>query len=156
MRRAIEANVDCVICGMPGVGVAIAAVSPGDGDAPELVEICLGCVDEMFDTAKVLQRRMRPASTRHADYGPDWDRVRTSIGERDGWLCQDEEHAKVGGNDRGEKLLVHHIRPLRTFNGNYLAANQPDNLITLCEKCHGKWHGAIRKAENAMRKEIEA
>jgi endogenous inhibitor of DNA gyrase (YacG/DUF329 family) len=67
--------------------------------------------------------------------GPNWYSQRNLVRERDGQVCQicQKKH-KVG-----ERLFpIHHIIPFRNFNGDYEAANQLSNLITLCRSCHTK------------------
>ena len=64
------------------------------------------------------------------DYGPDWERIRKSIMERDRYecaLCHSKRDVTV--------LHVHHIRPFRTFSDKN-KANAPENLVTLCPDCH--------------------
>lgn len=72
------------------------------------------------------------------DYGPDWDRIRHDILERDGHRCR-----KCGaGEPPGRTHDVHHLRPFREFgyrrgvNDNDKIANAPENLLTLCRACH--------------------
>jgi DEAD/DEAH box helicase domain-containing protein len=78
------------------------------------------------------------------DYGPDWDKVRAEILERDGHHCR-----KCGaGEPPGRSHDVHHIRPFREFgyvrgvNHNDRLANAPENLITLCRACHHRAEAA--------------
>ena len=78
------------------------------------------------------------------DYGPDWDKVRAEILERDGHHCR-----KCGaGEPPGRSHDVHHIRPFREFgyvrgvNQNDRLANAPENLITLCRACHHRAEAA--------------
>ena len=69
------------------------------------------------------------------DYGPNWPQQRKLALARDGFRC------RTCGASEG-MLHVHHIRPFREFaylpgqNDHYLAANELDNLITLCPSCH--------------------
>lgn len=58
--------------------------------------------------------------------GPNWQAIRRAIVARDG-CCQ-----HCGST---EKLHVHHIVPFRLF-ASHEQANEPDNLITLCQHCH--------------------
>jgi DEAD/DEAH box helicase domain-containing protein len=78
------------------------------------------------------------------DYGPQWDRLREAIRARDGYRCQ-----VCGTGEQGRAHDVHHKTPLRSFHSSsgipaFLAANRPENLITLCHTCH-------RRAETAVR-----
>lgn len=151
-RRAAVANVSCLSCSKYSAGVVIASTIPGEH--PQLLEVCLSCLDEMFDAAKLLQMRMRRVSAwpRRADYGPDWKTIHDEILLRDQRTCQDADHRAVEGADLGDSLVVHHIKPLKEFGGDYVAANQPANLITLCTVCHGRWHSAlIRRKREAQR-----
>lgn len=65
--------------------------------------------------------------------GPNWRRQRKLARLRDGGVCQ-RCGRKPKKGDR--KFPVHHIKPYREFNGDYLAANDLLNLITLCHRCH--------------------
>lgn len=66
-------------------------------------------------------------------YGPNWYQQAELVRQCDNYTCQD-----CGKQQRRPKLHVHHIMPRRTFHGDYLAANQPSNLVTLCNSCHSK------------------
>jgi DEAD/DEAH box helicase domain-containing protein len=72
------------------------------------------------------------------DYGPEWDKIRQRVLNRDGHRCQ-----VCGAADSVRPLHVHHIQPFRSFT-NRESANQLQNLITLCPTCH-------RKAETSVR-----
>lgn len=69
------------------------------------------------------------------NYGPNWQKQRQQALSRDNHTCQ-----MCGAKDG--MLHVHHIRPFREFgyipgkNNNYQQANQLENLITLCPRCH--------------------
>lgn len=67
--------------------------------------------------------------------GPNWNSQRRLAQQRDGDVCQ-VCHRKRRKGER--KFAIHHIRPYRTFNGDYIAANDLKNLITVCSACHGK------------------
>lgn len=64
------------------------------------------------------------------DYGPDWLTIRNAIRERDGYRCQN-----CGIVEGERKHEVHHKIPFRSFP-THIQANQRDNLITLCHRCH--------------------
>lgn len=83
---------------------------------------------------------------RPKDYGPNWYQQRRKVKDRDSHNCRvcgmgEDQHE----SEFGERLHVHHIRPLLSFkeNGdiNYEIANSLSNLVTLCEGCHDKWEG---------------
>ena len=71
------------------------------------------------------------------DYGPNWQAQRQLALVRDGHRCR-----TCGASGDDIVLHVHHIRPFREYgyvpgeNENYKAANQIDNLVTLCPGCH--------------------
>lgn len=64
--------------------------------------------------------------------GKTWRQQRRQAFERDGGVCQ---HCGKPSK-RNLKNPIHHIKPFRLFDGDYEAANQLENLITLCPKCH--------------------
>lgn len=76
------------------------------------------------------------------DYrGKNWTQQRKLAYTRDKGECQYCGKKPQKGKP---KFQVHHIKPFREFNGDYIAANQLTNLITLCHQCHGKAeHGKI-------------
>lgn len=67
-------------------------------------------------------------------YGPNWERQKRKAKRRDNHTCQVCSY-KSGGN---RFLDVHHIIPIKTFDGDYKSANKLDNLISLCRTCHAK------------------
>jgi len=75
----------------------------------------------------------------HTHYrGENWGQQRKLAYERDGGNCQRCHRKRLKGE---RKFHVHHITPARKFNGDYIAANDLSNLVTLCPQCH-------KKAEN--------
>lgn len=90
--------------------------------------------DETVETLK--ERMLWNASPN--DYGPDWDKIRQRVLNRDGNRCQ--VCGTIGNNS---PLHVHHIQPFRSF-ADRDTANQLSNLITLCPTCH-------RQAETSVR-----
>ncbi len=64
------------------------------------------------------------------DYGPNWDRIRNAVRERDQFRCQ-----VCGLQESGKAHHVHHKTPLRSFH-SLDEANRMENLITLCPNCH--------------------
>jgi len=64
----------------------------------------------------------------HTQYrGKNWNIQKAQALERDNYLCQKCQEPSV---------VVHHIKPYHLFT-NYKEANQLDNLISLCKRCHG-------------------
>jgi DEAD/DEAH box helicase domain-containing protein len=72
------------------------------------------------------------------NYGPNWENQRKLVRARDNYTCQ------VCGVKEGKmQHHVHHKLPFRQFT-NYIQANNPENLITLCPACHRKAEGIVR------------
>lgn len=65
-------------------------------------------------------------------FGAHWGEIREQILERDDYTCQNcgrnEEYFQNG-------LHVHHITPRREFDSPE-EANDPENLVALCQRCH--------------------
>ena len=72
------------------------------------------------------------------DYGPDWSSLRKNILQRDKITCQ-----ICGKSGDVVTLHVHHKKPLRSFP-SFEEANQIDNLITLCLRCHNRAESVVR------------
>lgn len=70
-------------------------------------------------------------------YHGGWSRIREAIKERDGRKCALCQATNT-------RLHVHHKVPLRMFD-TPSQANVPDNLITLCTKCHSKEEAKLKK-----------
>lgn len=64
--------------------------------------------------------------------GADWNRLAETIRVRDGHRCK---RCEITQDENKQKLSVDHVRPWRTFKDKSLA-NHPDNLVSLCRKCH--------------------
>lgn len=75
------------------------------------------------------------------DYGDNWFHQRIAARERDGNTCQ------ICGKEADDRNLdVHHITPVRKYDSPE-DANELDNLITLCRKCHFRWEGIELKPQ---------
>lgn len=72
--------------------------------------------------------------TRYPDRGRNWWSQRRAALKRDNATCQ--LCGRKAKKHERRIVEVHHIRPYKDFEGNYLAANELSNLITLCRKCH--------------------
>jgi 5-methylcytosine-specific restriction endonuclease McrA len=153
VSTSIACSVKCEVCGTRDNGVATAIPN---GDMARLLQICSPCIYELFVTMG--GRATPPDQSPEIDvqierkatyYGPDWGAIRERILERDGRTCQDEQHKASGQIDPGDRVVVHHRKPLREFAGNYEAANVPENLITLCTMCHGRWHAELNRQAKA-------
>jgi 5-methylcytosine-specific restriction endonuclease McrA len=69
-------------------------------------------------------------------------RVRDVVLERDRYRC------RRCGEEDFEKLALHHIE-YRSHGGS----NRPENLVTVCGKCHSKIHSKlmrVRRIDNAF------
>lgn len=70
-------------------------------------------------------------------YGPNWNQQRRERLEKDGYEC-----VRCGMSDSTSQdvydcsLNIHHIIPIKEFNGDYESANEIENLVTLCNSCH--------------------
>jgi 5-methylcytosine-specific restriction endonuclease McrA len=82
--------------------------------------------------------------TKNKSYrGPDWNQIKDKARARDNYTCQHCGMKESAHLDKWGRLLeVHHIVPFCNFN-NYIKANKPNNLITLCKSCHMKADRAI-------------
>jgi DEAD/DEAH box helicase domain-containing protein len=89
------------------------------------------------DTVNHLKAHMLWNSS-EIDYGPEWEAIRQQVLRRDGSRCQ-----VCGYTGPGQPLHIHHMQPFRSFT-TIEAANQLQNLITLCPSCH-------RQAETRVR-----
>lgn len=74
--------------------------------------------------------------------GPGWIRLARQMRERDGHVCR---RCGTTEAENGRTLHVDHIRPWRSFE-NKADANHPDNLASLCEKCHGYKTSKVERA----------
>jgi DEAD/DEAH box helicase domain-containing protein len=71
-------------------------------------------------------------------YGSQWEATRLFVRKRDNYLCQ-----SCGKREDVTAYHVHHKIPFRMFKSSE-EANQFENLITLCPKCHQRAELAIR------------
>lgn len=72
------------------------------------------------------------------DYGPNWSAIRRAVIDRD-----DQQCAVCGKGQDQTELHVHHKQPLRSFT-TLDQANRPQNLITLCPRCHQRVENVVR------------
>ncbi len=68
------------------------------------------------------------------EYGENWGAQKRKTKRRDNHTCQVCGY-RSGGN---VYLDVHHIIPIREFDGDWKKANELTNLISLCRCCHPK------------------
>lgn len=72
------------------------------------------------------------------EYGSDWPNLRETILQRDNNTCQ-----ICGKSGDVDPFHIHHKKPLRSFP-SFEKANQIDNLITLCFRCHSRAESVVR------------
>ncbi len=103
-----------------------------------------------FILAEEVVERLRAAGWWRFDpigyRGPNWQAQRDKARARDGYRCR-----HCSAPERPDRQHdIHHVRPFRDFgyvpgqNDHYQAANQLENLITLCRDCHRRAEGAQR------------
>ena len=73
--------------------------------------------------------RLRQKRPRLALKSDEYNSLTTLVLERDGWKCQ-----SCGSSTN---LQVHHL-----VYRSHLGADEFNNLITLCAKCHSRQHGS--------------
>ncbi len=109
----------------------------GEIDLPpqqfETTAYWLSLLPELTDRLEDAGMLLRPNN-----YGPNWQEQRSKARLRDGYLC-----TRCGSPEHdSQQHDVHHLTPFREFgylpgrNEAYLAANQLENLVTLCRRCH--------------------
>jgi 5-methylcytosine-specific restriction endonuclease McrA len=74
-------------------------------------------------------------------FGPNWNEQARKARARDKYTCQD-----CGVRQERPRLDVHHLVPRRSFAGDYRAANDLSNLVSLCKSCHKKREVAMTAA----------
>ncbi len=72
------------------------------------------------------------------NYGKKWYKIRDQIRKRDCYRCQ-----VCGVLEGDQPFHVHHKIPFKLFSSSE-TANHPDNLITLCPRCHRSAELAVR------------
>lgn len=66
------------------------------------------------------------------NYGKEWSRITQEIRNRDAHTCQS---CGEKWDDSKSAFAVHHKKPFKAFFSSK-EANKPENLVTLCPKCH--------------------
>ena len=66
--------------------------------------------------------------------GPNWQKIRRAVLERDNYTCQ---RCGITEAEYGRALDVHHIQRRGDYS-DQRQANRLENLITLCDRCHGQ------------------
>lgn len=88
----------------------------------------------IINTGKTHPKRSK-VDYRSSFRGHNWKEVRKQIFKRDNGRCQCCGRI-VGKLPRD--YVIHHIKPFNSFGGDWITANLPTNLITLCHHCHMK------------------
>jgi DEAD/DEAH box helicase domain-containing protein len=110
----------------------------GEVDLPPTLLNTIGYWISLDDeTVNTLKKQMLWNADQN-DYGPEWESIRKKILLRDGERCQ-----VCGATGFRQPLQVHHIQPFRSFTSRE-AANQLQNLITLCPSCHQQAETRVR------------
>lgn len=73
--------------------------------------------------------------------GKRWREIAEAIRARDGYLCR---RCGRSQDDNGAPLPVDHVLPWRSFTDKD-EANDPSNLVALCNPCHGAKNHIERK-----------
>lgn len=86
------------------------------------------CRDEFYQKSEMFTRENNPrwAGGSLKPYGCGWEPLRKQI------LEEDEECQSCGNK---ESLVVHHVKPVRSFEKEE-KAHYKENLVTLCRVCH--------------------
>ena len=71
-------------------------------------------------------------------YGSNWESIRDQVLAKDLNTCQ-----ICGKSNFIDPLHIHHKKPLRSFT-SIVEANQLDNLISLCSRCHQRAESVVR------------
>ena len=74
--------------------------------------------------------------------GAAWNKIAAQIRRRDCYACRRCGLCEYGQLD---KLSVDHVRPWRSFEDKDLA-NHPDNLVSLCRRCHSYKTTTVERA----------
>ena len=75
--------------------------------------------------------------------GDNWLEMKEYIINKQNNICQ-----MCGTDNPGKtkkKMTVHHIIPYEYFNGDYIKANNENNLNCVCLSCHFKIHQKLKK-----------
>lgn len=143
-------NFDSVSCSECGSGNITREFEYGKirkmSKAMNVCAVCNNCGEEISEFTDD-NRRMRNQTPEWVDtsndgdslyYGPNWESTSKRARARDGWEC------KGCGNDSSD-LHVHHITPFKMFiedgEVDFMEANDFDNLVTLCPRCHKRVEG---------------
>jgi len=111
----------------PGCKSAVLPTSRGDLEAPRALLARARCDGECQHPDGRLTRVVPP-------------RMRREVLARDGQRC------RARGCRYTRHLEIHHIKPVATGS-----ETTPDNLITLCSRCHRALHEGERKLEDLLR-----
>jgi len=103
-------------------------------------------VSFLFEVITITQYKTREQKRKFYD-SKEWKQLREFIKQRDNYECQEckrKGYVTVDTNEYSERakrkkiaLVVDHIKPLEDYPE---LALDPDNLETLCVRCHNKKH----------------
>ena len=103
----------------------------------KIERICEVC-EKHFYTSKY-QIELRQGGGRYCSIscrGSNWDSQKRKALKRDDYSCQICGHRRQIISITKNRIDVHHIKPYVLFDGDFEAANQLSNLITLCHTHH--------------------
>lgn len=79
--------------------------------------------------------------------GFDWKNIKKTIKKRDEYKCR---VCGISESECKQNLQIHHIVPYKCTQDN-----NPDNLITLCSKCHAKEEFKFYKIKKITKKQFK-
>ena len=94
-----------------------------------------------FDIQKLKDPNIQGTDYQHGTLYQE-ENIKSYVRTRDNYTCQ-KCNKHIEDLPKGIKLEVHHIKP-RSQGGT----NVPNNLITLCSKCHKQVHEYLKKNKN--------
>lgn len=95
---------------------------------------CADVGTQLFANERNIKRV--PNREKKCDYGDNWSVQKRRARKRDNFTCR---RCGVTEEEYGKRLSVHHKKPFVLFD-NYKEANKLENLISVCEPCHRKFH----------------
>ena len=123
-----KVEMECVICGKH-FNVSYSRVQAEKGKCCS-VECKRLYLSELFRGENNPYYKNGEHTISHKYRGYNWNEQRELALERDGHKCT------ICGSEKN--LQVHHIIRYTEFNGDYISANQLENLQTLCCSCHSR------------------
>ena len=130
--NSIAMQVKCAYCGKwfpPSMHAVVARIRVLYAQKGATGEARFYCSTGCKESCPTYRKKEYPKGFRKATSREVVPELRQIVLERDGWKCQ-----KCGSTDT---LHCHHIKG---YTQEKMFANDPDNCITLCKKCHREIH----------------